>query len=185
MSDTTQTDVNATSTMEQILETYPGAQRTLFREYHIGGCSSCGFKPEETLEEVCSRNEIKDVSKVLDVIHQSHEQDRLILIPPQEVKTILDSGLTVKLLDIRSREEFEAVQIEGSVLMSQDVMQDIMAHWNPDDMLVVIDHKGAQGLDAAAYFLGHGMKNVRCLQGGIDAWSQEIDDQLPRYRLAS
>ena len=184
MTDTIQKDVEMTSTMENILENYPGAQRTLFREYHIGGCSSCGFKPDETLEEVCRRNEVSDADAVLEVIRKSHEQDRLILIEPKEVLAILDSGLKAKLLDIRSREEFEAVHIEHSVLMSQDVMQDIMAHWNPEDILVLIDHKGAQGLDAAAYFLGHGMKNVRAIRGGIDAWSQEVDQELPRYQLA-
>jgi rhodanese-related sulfurtransferase len=38
-------------------------------------------------------------------------------------------------------------------------------------------------LDAAAYFLGHGFENVHCLRGGIDAWSQEIDQTIPRYRV--
>ena len=27
----------------------PGAQRALFRRYHIGGCSGCGFVPDEML----------------------------------------------------------------------------------------------------------------------------------------
>ena len=45
------------------------------------------------------------------------------------------------------------------------------------------DHKSA--LDAAAYFLGHGFENVRCLRGGIDEWSQEVDTKLPRYRLGA
>jgi rhodanese-related sulfurtransferase len=49
--------------------------------------------------------------------------------------------------------------------------------------LVIIDHQGKQGLDAAAYFMGHGLQNVRCLRGGIDAWSQEVDPKVRRYRL--
>jgi hypothetical protein len=31
-------------TMRELLEQCPGAQRTLFRHYHIGGCASCGFQ---------------------------------------------------------------------------------------------------------------------------------------------
>jgi len=50
--------------------------------------------------------------------------------------------------------------------------------------VVIIDHEGRQGLDAAAYFTGHGFDRVRCLRGGIDAWSQEIDATVPRYKLA-
>ena len=42
--------------MAALLEAYPGAQRALFRNYHIGGCSSCGFRPDETLADVCDRN---------------------------------------------------------------------------------------------------------------------------------
>ena len=38
--------------MQQVLEIFPGAQRALFRRYHIGGCSSCGFQPTETLEQL-------------------------------------------------------------------------------------------------------------------------------------
>ena len=49
--------------------------------------------------------------------------------------------------------------------------------------LVIIDHQGKQALDAAAYFIGHGLKQVRCLRGGLDAWSREVDPKLPRYRL--
>jgi hypothetical protein len=29
--------------MREVLEVFPGAQRALFRRYHIGGCSSCGI----------------------------------------------------------------------------------------------------------------------------------------------
>ena len=39
-------------TMGRLLEIFPGAQRALFRGYHIGGCSSCGFGAEETLAQV-------------------------------------------------------------------------------------------------------------------------------------
>jgi rhodanese-related sulfurtransferase len=89
----------------------------------------------------------------------------------------------VKLIDVRSREEFEAVHIEGSVLLSQEVMQKLMASGSNTDPIVVIDHQGKNGLDAAAYFLGHGLQNVRCLRGGIDAWAQEVDPKMRRYKL--
>ena len=37
------------STMGEVLEAYPSAQRALFRRYHIGGCNSCGYAPGDTL----------------------------------------------------------------------------------------------------------------------------------------
>jgi len=175
--------IGAQSAMREVLEAYPGAQRALFRRYHIGGCSQCGFEPSETLEQVCQRNDELSVDEVLEHIQTSHEQDAKILIGPGELAEWLKQEKSIRLLDVRSREEFEAVHIEGSVLMSQPVMQEIMAEGTNSRPLVIVDHQGGQGLDAAAYFLGHGLTNVRCVRGGIDAWSREVDPKLARYRL--
>ena len=170
--------------MREVLGVYPGAQRALFRRYHIGGCSSCGFQPTETLEQVCARNNNLHVDEVLEHIRTSHEQDAKILIEPMELAERLKEDKSICLVDVRSREEFEAVHIEGSTLLAQPVMQEILAEGTNSRPLVIIDHQGRQALDAAAYFMGHGLTNVRCLRGGIDAWSQEVDSKLPRYRVA-
>ena len=169
--------------MQELLASFPGAQRALFRRYHIGGCSQCGFQPTETLEQVCERNGGLNVDEVLAHIRTSHEQDAKILIEPKELAEWLKRDKTVRLLDVRSREEFEAVHIEGSILMSQPLTQEIMAEGTNSRPLVVVDHQGKQGLDAAAYFMGHGLTNVRCLRGGIDAWAQEADKGMRRYQL--
>ena len=175
--------VGSSSAMQEVLEVFPGAQRALFRRYHIGGCSSCGFAPDETLAQVCARNGNLDVAEVLAHIQSSHEQDVKVLISPKELGELLQKDKSVKLVDVRSREEFEAVHIEGSVLLSQDVMRELMATGSNTNPVVVVDHAGKNGLDAAAYFMGHGLQNVRCLRGGIDAWAQEVDPKMRRYKL--
>ncbi len=169
--------------MREVLAAFPGAQRALFRRYHIGGCSSCGFSPEETLAGVCARNGNLDTSEVLAHIQSSHAQDAKVLIAPQELAGLMKTDPALKLVDVRSREEFEAVNIPGSVLLSQPVMQQIMASGSNTSPIVVIDHAGKNGLDAAAYFIGHGLQNIRCLRGGIDAWAQEVDPAMRRYKL--
>jgi rhodanese-related sulfurtransferase len=176
-------NVTPESTMSQVLESYPGAQRALFRRYHIGGCSSCGFSPAETLSQVCARNGNLDVTEVIAHIRSSHEQDTKVLIAPLELSDLLRKDPSVKLVDVRSREEFEAVHIAGSVLLSQDVMRELMASGSNDRPIVVVDHQGKNGLDAAAYFMGHGLQNVRCLRGGIDAWALEVDPKVRRYKV--
>ena len=181
--DTAAAEIGPKSRMRELLEVFPGAQRALFRRYHIGGCASCGFQPEETLEQVCARNNQLPVGEVLEHIRSSHEQDAKIFISARELDALLKSGQEVKLLDVRSREEFEAVHLPNSVLLSQPIMTEVLGKWPRNQLFVVIDHQGKQGLDAAAYFLGHGFENVRALQGGIDAWSQEIDSTLPRYQV--
>jgi rhodanese-related sulfurtransferase len=169
--------------MRDVLAAYPGAQRALFRRYHIGGCSSCAFQPEETLEQVCERNGGLPVNEVLAHIQASHEEDAKVFITPKELADWLKHDSSVRLLDVRSREEFEAVRLEGSVLLSQPTMREIMAEGTNTRPLVIVDHQGRQALDAAAYFLGHGLQNVRCLRGGLDAWAQEVDPKMRRYKV--
>jgi rhodanese-related sulfurtransferase len=179
---TVETQIGAASPLRAVLEKFPGAQRALFRRYHIGGCSSCGFSPDETLAQVCARNGNLDVAEVLAHIQSSHEQDAKVLISPAELAGLLQRDQSVKLVDVRSREEFEAVNIAGSVLLSQDVMRELMASGSNTNPIVVIDHAGKNGLDAAAYFMGHGLQNVRCLRGGIDGWAQEVEPKMRRYK---
>jgi rhodanese-related sulfurtransferase len=183
MTQRTHTKITADTTMAVVLETFPGAQRALFRRYHIGGCSSCGFEPSETIDQVCRRNGGLNVDEVIAHITASHDQDAKMLISPSDLAQLLKQEAPVKLLDIRSRQEFEAAHMEGAVLLSQPVMQEMMSQWPRQQLIVIVDHQGKQSLDAAAYFIGHNFENVRCLRGGIDAWSSEVESTLPRYRL--
>jgi rhodanese-related sulfurtransferase len=164
-------------TMAELLETYPGAQRALFRNYHIGGCASCGFGPDETLAEVCARNDRLDPETVLESVRRAWEQDERMMIFPREVKELLETK------KVEIREEYEAVHVEGAQFLDQALLQAILANKSKDDLLVILDHNGSRSLDAAAYFAGHGFANVKCLRGGIDAWSVEVDPNLPRYTL--
>ena len=179
----TTNEVGPDTTMQKVLELFPGAQRALFRRYHIGGCSSCGFQPTETVEQLCRRNNNLPVAELIDHLKTSHEQDAKLLLSPAELAQMREHQPALRLLDVRTREEYEAVHIEGAVLMSQETMQEILGHWPRTEPFVIYDHQGKQALDAAAYFLGHGFEKVRCLRGGIDAWAKEVDLKMPRYRL--
>ncbi len=170
--------------MRELLQHYPGAQRALFRRYHIGGCSSCGFQPEETLEGVCARNNSLPVPEVVEHILASHEADLRMQLAPGELAAALKDDPDTKLVDIRTREEYDTVHIDGAIFFTQELMQEILMKWDRRALLAIIDHEGARSMDAAAYFAGHGFENVRAVRGGIDAWSQEVDSNLPRYELA-
>jgi rhodanese-related sulfurtransferase len=170
-------------TMKELLLQFPGAQRALFRKYHIGGCASCGFSPEETLAGVCARNENLNVDEVIDHITVSHEADLRMQIAPQELAERIAAGEPVYLLDVRTREEFEAVKIPGAHLFTQELMQEIQGNGSRTNLFVVYDHTGARSMDAAAYFQGHGFNNVKSLRGGIDAWSAEVDPKISRYHV--
>ncbi len=180
---TTEIEIHPRSTMSEVLEAFPGARRALFRRYHIGGCSSCGFQMEETLQDVCGRNNQLDTGEVIAHIKTSHEMDAKLQVSPTGLDALLKQDPGVRLVDIRSRPEWNAARLPGSVLLTQELMQEILSRWPKDAPIIIYDHAGAQGLDAVAYLAGHGMTNIRCLRGGIDAWSVEVDASVPRYKL--
>lgn len=171
------------TTLSQVLQSYPGAQRALFARYHIGGCRSCAFSPTETLAQLCERNENIPVDEVIQHIQDSHEGDASLQITPPEFAELRQSVPALKILDARTREEHEAVTIPGALLMTQEVVQDAFSNWDKNAPLVLYDHTGSRSLDAVAYFIGHGFTNARCLTGGIDAYSREVDPALPRYKV--
>ena len=176
--------ISAETTMKQLQELMPGARRALLAKYHIGGCQSCGFDDSETIGEVCKRNEDLPVDDVLKHLSSSAEHDQKIQINPTDLKKELDQENTdIKLLDIRSREEFEAVKIPGSEIMTADLQQEALGKWGKETRTIIIDHTGDRSLDVAAFFIGHGLNRTVALAGGIDAYSKEVDPNIPRYRI--
>jgi rhodanese-related sulfurtransferase len=164
--------------MGLILETLPGARRAIFARYHLGGCQSCAFSNDETLAELCSRSEIP-VDEVLAHLLASHAHDSAMRLEPCVLRERLAE---FRLIDLRTREEHEAVVIAGSEFFTQELQQQLFA----GDSLVKIllyDHSGRNALDQVAWFRGHGLHETYALRGGIDAWSQEVDPSIPRYRL--
>jgi len=169
--------------MAEVLAAYPGARRALFRKYHIGGCSSCGFAPEETLAQLCARNGNLNVEEVIAHVESADQTDRQLEITPPEVAARRSRGERIRLLDLRTREEWEAVHLPDAEFVSQELIQQLMGPQGQEGLLVFYDHSGASSLDAAAYFAGHGFNNAKFMRGGIDAWSREVDPSVPRYKL--
>lgn len=166
---------DADTKMGELMAEMPGARRALFAKYHLGGCQSCAFDDEETLAKLCERAEI-ETDEVLAHLLSSHEHDLTMLIEPKEVTA------AAIFIDVRTREEHEAVKIEGSEFFCQELQETIFAE-KPDGMIVLYDHTGKYVLDQVAWFRGHGLENTFGMKGGIDAWSQEMDRKVMRYRV--
>ena len=165
--------------MQQVLSVYPSAQRALFQQYHVGGCSSCGFQPDDKLEAVCASHGL-EVDEVVEFIEASQEVERQLEISPEVVAGQLKEG-QVKILDVRTPEEYAITRIEESILVDQDVAREIIETWPKDTAIVTVCHHGIRSLDAAAYIKGHGFPNVKSMKGGIDAWAAQVDPTILRY----
>jgi rhodanese-related sulfurtransferase len=101
-------------------------------------------------------------------------------IDPIEVQQLLKQK-TIKLLDVRTSVEYSIAHIEGSILVDQALVEEIIASWPKDTDIVTMCHHGIRSLDAAAYLRGQGFSSVRSMRGGIDVWSTRIDPSVPRY----
>ena len=180
------TTVNSASTMQEVLAAYPNAQRGLFKRYHIGGCSSCGYQPTDTLEQVAHKHKIHDIDQVIAYIQRDEADalDRNMQLQPVDLAVALTDGPPLRLVDVRTPEEWELARIPGATLITEEVAQELM-RLPRDTAIVFYCHVGARSLDAAAYYAGHGFKNVWSMTGGIDAWSNEVDVSVPRYEMAA
>src|SRR5438093_4538981 len=110
-------DLSGAWTMEQVTTVFPSAQRALFQRYHVGGCSSCGFQPTDTLRTVAFNHSL-DVNEVIGYIQKSQDMEKDIEITPQATAELLKLG-RIKLLDVRSPEEYQIASVTGSVLVDQ------------------------------------------------------------------
>ena len=86
----------------------------------------------------------------------------------------------VHLYDVRTPQEREIARIEGSTLLDMPARDQILA-LERDTPLVFHCHHGVRSQQAAEYFLAQGFTRVANLRGGIDAWSSEVDPEVPRY----
>ena len=77
--------LNLEMTMSDIMERFPGARRALFQKYHIGGCSSCGFQPTDSLGTVLAKHHVEDTDTALQTILDFDAMDRRMQIQPKEV----------------------------------------------------------------------------------------------------
>jgi len=177
-------EITGHSTMGEVLQAYPSAQRALFKQYHIGGCNSCGYELDDRLEAVARSHKNLDINEVIAFLKDAEEIDRRAQVSPVEVAAALKSDKSPRLLDVRTPAEWEKVRIEGATLMTEMVAEIVM-RWPKDTPMVFYCHVGQRSHDAASYFAGHGFTEARSMTGGIDAWSVDVDPSLPRYELES
>lgn len=99
-----------------------------------------------------------------------------------ELKSLIDTGADITLLDVREPWEYDAARIVGSKHIP---MGDIPARFNqeldPDSHIVVVCHHGVRSMNVTAWLRQQGFEKVQSLRGGIDRWAREVDPSVPLY----
>ncbi|MGQ0501033.1 MAG: rhodanese-like domain-containing protein [Panacagrimonas sp.] len=101
------------------------------------------------------------------------------LSPPQFQELLREPG--VQLLDVRMPEEADIACLPGGALIPVHELPRRVAELSAERPVAIYCHHGVRSEHAALVLEVHGFGNVAHLDGGIDAWSVEIDPSLPRY----
>ena len=101
-------------------------------------------------------------------------------ITPRELKTRLDRGDDLYILDVREPHEYQICNLRGNLIpLGQlpnrvnelDSSREIVAHCR----------SGKRSADAVEFLRKAGFQKVWNLKGGILAWSDEVDPSVPKY----
>lgn len=100
-----------------------------------------------------------------------------------ELSRLAENGTRPFLLDVRKPFEAEIASIGADQLIPVEELADRLAEIQADYTSDVVIHcrSGARSARATKLLLEAGFQRVRNLKGGILAWSEEIDPDVPQY----
>ena len=163
-----------------------------------------GWMPEEAALSLMGEKITKDeINKIIGPVHseygyhillitevkvenQDSQSVELTVITPEALDNRLSSGgSNLILLDLRESWEWDIAHIEGSQLITRENSESILSNLKKDGELILIDWKQDRSPSFVKWLLQQGFSYAKCLEGGIDAWSDKIDPSLARYEIES
>ena len=106
----------------------------------------------------------------------------------QDVHRLIDApeaDAAPVLLDVREPWEVSLAAIRPARADTLHIpMREIparLAEIDPQRTVICVCHHGMRSLQVAHFLSQQGYEEVINLQGGIDAWSEQVDPRVPRY----
>ncbi len=99
----------------------------------------------------------------------------------RDYQALRERGEDHVLVDVREPHEQKIAHIEGAVLIPLRMLPDRIGELDPNRPVVLFCHHGGRSMRALEFLKTHGFAGVRNLEGGIDAWSREVDASVARY----
>jgi sulfur-carrier protein adenylyltransferase/sulfurtransferase len=148
-----------------------------FRELKLRrdpACPVCGDHP--TIKELI------DYEVFCGIEPTSKENENPDEVTVQDMKKALDDPkLGIKIIDVREPFEYEIARIEGVPLLPMSELQNRFTELDPNTQYYLLCKVGARSHSAVEFLREQGFKYVKNVKGGTNAWSDEIDRNLPRY----
>src|SRR5881296_264601 len=102
-------------------------------------------------------------------------------ISVNELKRKMDAREAFELVDVREPFEYEIARIDGAQLIPLGEIANRADELQRGQQIVVHCHSGTRSAQAVRLLQQRGFSNVYNLEGGIDAWSEQIDPSVPKY----
>jgi rhodanese-related sulfurtransferase len=102
-------------------------------------------------------------------------------LTPAEFLRRRDSGELWQLLDVRETWEIEVARIDRTIDIPMGQISTRLNELDATRPVAVICHSGGRSSKVASYLAQQGFHRVANISGGIDAWSLQVDDLIPRY----
>jgi adenylyltransferase/sulfurtransferase len=101
-------------------------------------------------------------------------------ITPRELKTRLDRGDDLFILDVREPHEFQICNLKGHLIPLGELPRRVH---ELDSSREIVAHcrSGKRSAEAVDFLRKAGFRKVLNLKGGILAWSDEVDPSVPKY----
>ena len=91
----------------------------------------------------------------------------VIEVPAKDASLLLKGNPNIKLLDVRSPQERETACIEDSILLDQELVEDMLDTWDKNVEMMFVCHVGERSRQAARYFTSQGFQKVYNISDGI------------------
>lgn len=108
------------------------------------------------------------------------QRPRVQSLTAKELKALLDSGEKLEIFDVRTSAEREIAKLAAARHLDGNGQQYLQS-LDRGAKLVFQCHHGMRSRAAAERALEAGFTNVYNLEGGIEAWSRDVDPSVPRY----
>jgi rhodanese-related sulfurtransferase len=102
-------------------------------------------------------------------------------ITPSEFNLRCNAGEFWQLLDVREAWEIDIAQVKSSIDIPMNKIPARYVELDASLPIAVLCHSGGRSAQVAHYLVQHGFDRVANIVGGIDMWSLDVDDSIPRY----
>jgi adenylyltransferase/sulfurtransferase len=109
----------------------------------------------------------------------AHNPDEVTV---QDMKKALDDPkLGIKVIDVREPDEYQIAHVNGVPLIPLSVLPQRFTDLDPNQTLYVHCKSGLRSMKAVKFLKEQGFKYAKSVKGGISAWADEIDPNVPKY----